>query len=248
MCECSASASAVRLFVDKHGGFGNLFCTAFCPTLFCAEITGIELHSLYYVYTALSHSIPAPGIFEFIAMGLLDDRKIDYYNSAQKIKVPQQDWMKEKLPRDYWEKGTQSRKSKEQWFKVNLHILMERMRQNSSDLHTLMWRHGCKAVRQPDGSFQFVEGVDEYSYDGADFLSFDDKTMTWVAPVPAALQTKLKWDSVPILNQYTRDYLEKECVEWLSTFVKYGNLELQRKLSEHNPRLHLFATRLCVLF
>jgi hypothetical protein len=30
--------------------------------------------------------------------------------------------MREKLPADYWEKGTQSRKSKEQ-FKVNVKIL-----------------------------------------------------------------------------------------------------------------------------
>ncbi|KAL2101838.1 hypothetical protein ACEWY4_003599 [Coilia grayii] len=212
----------------------------FLPT-FCAEDIDAERHSLYYVYTALSKAVSAPGIFEFIAMGLLDDRKIDYYNSADKVKVPQQDWMTKKLPQDYWEKGTQSRKSKEQWFKVNVNILMERMRQNTSDLHTLMWRHVCEANRMPDGSLQFVKGVDEYSYDGMDFLSFDDDSMQWVAPVSAAVQTKRKWDGVPILNQYTKGYLEKECVEWLHTFMKHGNVELHKQLTDHPPRLHLFA-------
>ncbi|KAL2084525.1 hypothetical protein ACEWY4_020043 [Coilia grayii] len=200
-----------------------------------------ERHSLYYVYMALSKAVSAPGIFEFTAMGLLDDRKIDYYNSVDKVKIPQQDWMKDKLPQDYWEKGTQSRKSKEQWFKVNVNILMERMRQNTSDLHTLMWRHGCEANRMADGSFQFVKGVDEYSYDGMDFLSFDDNSMQWVAPVSAALQTKRKWDGVPILNQYTKGYLEKECVEWLDKFIKYGEQQLVQQLTVHPPKLHLFV-------
>ena len=92
-----------------------------------------ERHSLHYVYTALSKKpVSAPGIFEFTAMGLLDDKKIDYYNSRDKVKIPQQDWMREKLDANYWNQGTQSRKSKEQWFKVNVNILMERMRHNNS--------------------------------------------------------------------------------------------------------------------
>ena len=65
-------------------------------------------------------------------MGLLDDRKIDYYNSVDKKMIPQENWMKEKLPADYWTKGTQCRMSKEQWFKVNVNILMDRMKQNES--------------------------------------------------------------------------------------------------------------------
>ncbi len=65
-------------------------------------------------------------------MGLLDDREIDYYNSQDKVKIPRQTWMKEKMEQDYWDKGTQSRKSKEQWFTVNVDILMKRMRHNES--------------------------------------------------------------------------------------------------------------------
>jgi len=65
-------------------------------------------------------------------MGLLDDSQIEYYNSKEKRKIPTQRWMKEKMLEDYWEKGTQSRKSKEQWFNVNIKILMDRMRHNQS--------------------------------------------------------------------------------------------------------------------
>ncbi|KAK9977334.1 hypothetical protein ABG768_019154 [Culter alburnus] len=195
-----------------------------------------EKHSLYYIYTALSKPVDLPGIYEFTAMGLLDDRQIDYYNSKEKRKIPTQHWMKEKMQEDYWEKGTQSRKSKEQWFNVNVHILMDRMGQkNYSDVHVLQWRHGCEV----DGN-EFSKGIDEYSYDGNDFLAFDDKESQWVAPVVAAVPTKKKWDNVPILNQYTKGYLEKECVDWLNKFRGYGDDELR---NGSPPDVHVFAKK-----
>ncbi|KAK7166946.1 hypothetical protein R3I94_001365 [Phoxinus phoxinus] len=198
-----------------------------------------ETHSLYYIYTGLSKPVDLPGIYEFTAMGLLDDRQIDYYNSKEKRKIPTQSWMKEKMQEDYWEKGTQSRKSKEQWFNVNVKIMMERMRHNESDLHVLQWRHGCEVEQQGSG-VKFLKGVSEYAYDGENFLSFDDKESQWVAFIDAALQTKRKWDSVPILNQYTKGYLEKECVDWLNKFREYGDEEL-RKTSP--PDVHAFSRK-----
>ncbi|ROL45688.1 H-2 class I histocompatibility antigen, L-D alpha chain [Anabarilius grahami] len=147
-----------------------------------------DRHSLYYIYTALSKPVELPGIHEFTAMGLLDDRQIDYYNSKDKRKIPTQHWMKEKMQEDYWEKGTQSRKSKEQWFNVNVHILMDCMRQKNN----------------------------------------------------SALPTKRKWDKVPILNQYTKGYLEKECVDWLNKFREYGDEELR---NGSPPDVHVFAKK-----
>ncbi|KAG5265192.1 hypothetical protein AALO_G00262380 [Alosa alosa] len=223
-------------------GFVELLMVCAILPICCLAGQGApERHSLYYVYTALSKAVNAPGIFEFTAMGLLDNRKIDYYNSKDQVKIPQQDWMKEKLPADYWEKGTQSRKSKEQWFKVNVNILMERMRQNGSDVHVLMWKHGCEVDKMADGSVRFVRGVDAYSYDGKDFLSFDDNSMQWVAPVTEAVPTKQKWDGVPILNQYTKGYLEKECVDWLEKFRTYGDEELKQQVNVSPPKVHLFG-------
>uniref|UniRef100_A0A3Q0RTV8 Immunoglobulin C1-set domain-containing protein n=1 Tax=Amphilophus citrinellus TaxID=61819 RepID=A0A3Q0RTV8_AMPCI len=199
--------------------------------LFCVMcLDTMESHSLHYIYTALSKPVGLPGIHEFTAMGMLDNRMIDYFDSEHQIKVPKQDWMKERLPGDYWEKGTQSRKSKQQWFKVNIGILMERMRQgNATSPHVLQWRHGCEAETQPDGTLKFVRGMDMYNYDGDDFLSFDDKNGVWVAPTKEAEATKRKWDGVQVLKEYTKGYLENECVDWLSKFVNYGEKELQKK-------------------
>ncbi|XP_059415078.1 H-2 class I histocompatibility antigen, Q10 alpha chain-like, partial [Carassius carassius] len=198
-----------------------------------------EKHSLYYIYTALSKPVDLPGIYQFSAMGLLDDRQIDSYNSEEQRKIPRQQWMKEKMQEDYWEKGTQSRKSKEQWFNVNVEILMKRMRHNESDLHVLQLRVGCEIEKQGD-EVKFSKGISEYSYDGDNFLSFDDKESQWVAPVDAALPTKRKWDSVPILNQYTKGYLEKECVDWLNKFRDYEDEELRNGFP---PDVHVFAKR-----
>ena len=91
-----------------------------------------ETHTLSYIYTALSKPVGHPDIHEFTAMGMLDNRIIDYFDSKTEEKVPRQTWMKERHQKDYWEKGTQSRKSKQLWFKVNIDILVERMRQNTS--------------------------------------------------------------------------------------------------------------------
>ncbi|ROI63302.1 MICAL-like protein 1 [Anabarilius grahami] len=184
-----------------------------CLFMFSLSLFIAERHSLYYIYTGLSKPVDLPGIYEFTAMGLLDDTQIDYYNSQLKRKIPKQQWMKEKMQEDYWEKGTQSRKSKEQWFNVNVHILMNRMRHDESDLHVLQWRVGCE-VEQHGDEVKFLKGIYEFSYDGENFLSFDDRETQWVAPVDAALPTKRKWDNMPIINQYTKGYLEKECVDW----------------------------------
>jgi len=200
-----------------------------------------DRHSLTYIYTAFSTKPINPEIHEFTAMGLLDGKMIDYYDSTTKKKVPKERWMEERLDKDYWEKGTQSRQSKEQWFKVNLGILKERNRHsNDTGLHVLQWRHGCKAERQGDDSLKFISGTDEYSYDGDDFLNFDDANKRWIAPVDLALPTKRKWDEVKMLNDYTQGYLERECVSWLSKFVEYGKIELQ---AASPPELHVYCKK-----
>lgn len=197
-----------------------------------------ERHSLTYIYTALSKKVDNPGIHEFTAMGLLDTKMIDYFDSDLEKKVPKQEWMKERLDKDYWEKGTQSRKSKQQWFKVNLDILKDRMNQTDSDVHVLQWMHGCEADLLSDGKLQFQRGIDMYSYNGNSFLYFDDDHSVWVAAAKEAEQTKRKWDDVQVLKDYTKGYLEKECLDWLSKFMDYGKQQLIHAAA---PDVYVFA-------
>uniref|UniRef100_A0A672KG18 Ig-like domain-containing protein n=1 Tax=Sinocyclocheilus grahami TaxID=75366 RepID=A0A672KG18_SINGR len=210
-------------------GFDKIFVYLMHILLLCAA----EKHSLYYIYTALSKPVDLPGIYQFTAMAQLDDIQIDYYNSREQRKIPKQTWMKEKLYEDYWEEGTQSRKSKEHWFNVNIDILMKRMRHSESDLHVFQMRTGCEVERWGSEE-KFSKGVYEYGYDGENFLSFDDRESQWVAPVHAALPTKSKWDNIPFLNQYTKGYLEKECIELFNELIPVFSAP---------PDVHMFAKR-----
>ncbi|XP_067468051.1 class I histocompatibility antigen, F10 alpha chain-like [Thunnus thynnus] len=216
-----------------------LFWAVFSPNL---EPIKCEKHSLTYIYTAFSKPVELPGIHEFTAMGLLDNRMIDYYDSDLKKKVPKEPWMREKLPADYWEKGTQSRLSKQQWFKVNIDILKKRMNQTDEEVHILQWMHGCEGETRPDGSVVFRRGMDMYNYDGRDFLSFDDTNAVWVASANIAVQTKRKWDDVPVLKEYTKGYLEKECIDWLNKFMTYGQEQLKNASRLSPPDVYVFAT------
>ncbi|XP_029918935.1 uncharacterized protein LOC115367377 isoform X3 [Myripristis murdjan] len=200
--------------------------------------TGSELHSLTYIYTAFNKPYERPGIHMFTAMGMLDGRMIDYYDSKTKEKVPKQEWMRERLDKEYWAKGTQSRQSKEQWFGVNIGILMKRMNQTDEGHHTLQWRHGCVIENGLTVPPQFKSGMDMYSYDGEDFLSFNDADSNWIAPVPEAELTKRKWDGVQVLKEYTKSYLEKECVDWLTKFMVYGEKDLKKASP---PDVYVFA-------
>ncbi|XP_062291510.1 H-2 class I histocompatibility antigen, Q10 alpha chain-like isoform X6 [Scomber scombrus] len=199
-----------------------------------------EIHSLKYIYTAFSEPVGLPGIHEFTAMGQMDGRMIDYYDSDIQRKVHKQEWMKERLPADYWEKGTQSRQSKQQWFKVNIDILKKRMKQNDTDLHVLQWIHGCEGETRPDGTLKFVRGVDMYNYDGRDFLSFNDTDSVWVAATDVAVPTKRKWDDVQVLKEYTKGYLENECIDWLDKFMTYGEKHLK---AASPPHVHMLAKK-----
>ncbi|XP_024154137.2 H-2 class I histocompatibility antigen, alpha chain [Oryzias melastigma] len=203
-------------------------------------LVNCETHSLTYIYTAFSHPVELPGIHEFTAMGLLDNKMIDYYDSTIQKKVPKQKWMKEQLQQEYWDKGTQSRQSKQQWFKVNIDILMNRMKQSSNDTHILQWMHGCEGVEEENGNLKFVRGMDMYNYDGNDFLGFDDEHQVWVAATNEALLTKRKWDEVTALKDYTKGYLEKECMEWMKSFLTYSK---KQEINASPPEVHVFTTK-----
>ncbi|RXN07198.1 MHC class I antigen [Labeo rohita] len=60
----------------------------------------------------------------------------------------------------------------------------------------------------------------------------------YLITIDAALPSKRKWDNVPILHQYTKGYLEKECVDWLNKFREYADKELR---NSYPPNVHIFA-------
>uniref|UniRef100_A0A3Q4IGZ2 Class I histocompatibility antigen, F10 alpha chain-like n=1 Tax=Neolamprologus brichardi TaxID=32507 RepID=A0A3Q4IGZ2_NEOBR len=73
-----------------------------------------------------------------------------------------------------------------------------------------------------------VNGYEQYGYDGEDFISFDLKTETWVAPVQQADSIRQKLDHDWALTVRRKNYLTQECPEWLKKYVSYGRSSLMR--------------------
>uniref|UniRef100_A0A8C2BZT4 MHC class I-like antigen recognition-like domain-containing protein n=1 Tax=Cyprinus carpio TaxID=7962 RepID=A0A8C2BZT4_CYPCA len=161
--------------MTKKGCFKYIVTLCTTATMIISILCRTEFS---FTRCGLSKPVDLPGVYEFTAMGLLDDTQIDYYNSEEQKKIPKQTWMKEKLQEDYWEK---------------------RKVQETSDLHAIQRRTGCEVDKQ----------ASEFSYDGENFL---------------------KWNNVPILNQYTKGYLEKECVDWLKKFRAYADKEPREEI------------------
>ncbi|XP_007444998.2 major histocompatibility complex class I-related gene protein-like [Python bivittatus] len=83
--------------------------------------------------------------------------------------------------------------------------------------------YGCELRgNQSKGGFM------RFGYDGRTFITFDKKTLTWVAPDSQAQITQRKWDADSGFNQGTKAYLEEECIEWLKRYLSFRKETLLR--------------------
>ncbi|XP_030193822.1 major histocompatibility complex class I-related gene protein isoform X3 [Gadus morhua] len=189
------------------------------------------IHSLQTFETASSGLSTFP---EYVTVQMVDEVQVEYYDSNTQRIITKQDWVdqanEDKVP-DYLERVTERRKGDQQVAKANMGTLKKRFNQ-TGDVHIFQRMNGCEWDDE-DGT---TEGYEQHGYDGEDFLSLDLKTMTWVAPVHQAFPSKLRWDHDTAWNQYVKNYLTKECVDWLKKLLAYGKSTLQRT---ERPRVSL---------
>nr|AAH66745.1 Mhc1uxa2 protein [Danio rerio] len=185
-----------------------------------AHLAYAGTHSLRYFYTAVSGDIDFP---EFTMVGLVDGGQFIYFDSKKMEAVPKTEWIRQNEGADYWDINTQRLIATHQAFKNNIQVAKERFNQ-SQGVHTFQVMYGCEL--EDDGS---TRGYWQYGYDGEDFLSLDKSTLTWTATKPQAVITKNKWDADNADRQYTKSYLENECIEWVKKYVDYGKDTLERK-------------------
>ncbi|XP_029976408.1 major histocompatibility complex class I-related gene protein-like [Salarias fasciatus] len=85
---------------------------------------------------------------------------------------------------------------------------------------------GCEWDDETD---EVVNGFDQHGYDGEDFLIYDLKTETYIAPVQQAVPTKQRWENDKAFMDEQKHYFTTECVDLLKKFVEFGRSSLMRK-------------------
>ncbi|KAK9958162.1 hypothetical protein ABG768_012336 [Culter alburnus] len=188
-----------------------------------------EMHSLYYMYSVISKSLMSGEMSEFYTSVELNDIQMSLCHSVNKADFMTQ--LCEESERLFNE--SDDLHYKQQWLQINLKTLMmmEHKRKNSTrdtDLHVLQWIHGCAVERHSNGSVMFLQGTDEYAYDGQT-LTFD-LSMHWK---PLVLDHDIIW------NRESVSSLERKCVETLTSFIK---LQRKRKFIMKSPsKAYLFV-------
>uniref|UniRef100_A0A8C9XB30 MHC class I-like antigen recognition-like domain-containing protein n=1 Tax=Sander lucioperca TaxID=283035 RepID=A0A8C9XB30_SANLU len=164
-------------------------------------------HSLKYFYTSFSQ---VPNFPEFVVVGLVDDVQMIYYDSNTKRAEPKQDWMSRvtESKDEYWEWNTEGLVGQQQLFKGNIEISKQRV-------HILQMMEGCEW----DDETGSTNGFNQHGYDGEDFIVFDMRTETWIAPKPQAVLTKHKWDNNKAWIARKKHYYTQICPEWLKMYL-----------------------------
>ncbi|XP_053722765.1 H-2 class I histocompatibility antigen, Q9 alpha chain-like [Synchiropus splendidus] len=180
------------------------------------------IHSLIYQATASSgvHHFP-----EYVEVGLVDDVVFSHYDSNSRRVEPKQDWMTRLTDDDpeYLERETR-RCRDDQRSRKNLMREVQKRFNQTGGVHTLQVTHSCER----DNETGEVRGHYQYAYDGQDFLSWDLKTLTWIAANQQAVDTKHQWDNDEGRNKYLQYYLKTHCPAHLKKLLDYGKSSIQR--------------------
>ncbi|XP_039876316.1 class I histocompatibility antigen, F10 alpha chain-like isoform X17 [Simochromis diagramma] len=177
-------------------------------------------HSLKYFLTGSSQ---VPNFPEFVVVGMVDDVQIDYYDSNTEKAEPKQDWFARNTDQQYWEGETANCWGSQQSFKANIDTAKQRFNQTGG-VHVYQEMYGCEWDTETNN----VTGYDQLGYDGEDFLAFDLKTETWIAPKQQAVIAKQKYDSDRALSARQKNYFTHICPEWLKKYLNYSGSSLRR--------------------
>nr|ACF74832.1 MHC class I antigen [Channa argus] len=186
----------------------------------CFQAISAVMHSWKAFYTGSTGLTDFP---EFVALNLLDNEVMGYFDSRTSVFEAKKSWMMETLGQEYAERQTNILRGYPPTFKGNIAIAMERFNQ-SNGVHILQWMVGCDWDDEADE----VTGYRQDGYDGEDFIAFDLKTGTWIAPKPEAVITKNKLDNNRAVTAQMKNYLTQICPEWLKKYVNYGSRSLLR--------------------
>ncbi|KAM4619025.1 major histocompatibility complex class I-related gene protein-like isoform 3-T3 [Polymixia lowei] len=179
-------------------------------------------HTITYFITGSSEVSNFP---EFMAVLMVDEVEVGSCDSNTQRAEPKHDWMKKALTDNphIWEAHHKCCLYYQHRLKTDIDTVKQCFNQTGG-VHVYQRMSGCEW----DDETGDTDGYHQHGYDGEDFMSFDLKTMTWIASRPQAFTTKLRWDQNKADLAHKKHFYTKQCIDWLKTFVDYGKSFLQR--------------------
>ncbi|XP_043939099.1 class I histocompatibility antigen, F10 alpha chain-like [Protopterus annectens] len=206
----------------------ELYMCFLCFNLLFQEVFSGK-HVLRYIFTGISEGTKYPT---FMAMGIIDDIHIYYYDSERNQVIPRPDWVDTFPDPEYWEEQAQTLG----WEKQKFQSIMEHVKQKAGTLqgiHTLQMTHGCEM--KEDETFRLFH---EVSFDGEDFMSFSSDTRPSKPASRAAEIMQQKWYASSDCKDHWEMYLQQSCITRLKTYIKHSKWTLDSK--EH-PAIKIWS-------
>nr|XP_049606487.1 class I histocompatibility antigen, F10 alpha chain-like isoform X2 [Syngnathus scovelli] len=205
--------------------------------LFVAAVQIYSVTPVIHTFNYFKMGSQVATLPEYLVMAYVDGVQILQFDSYHRETKAIHDWVNkitEDDP-DFWKRETEFNIGNEQVMKVNIETAKKRFNQTGG-VHMIQVMRGCEW----DDETAEVDGWQHVRYDGEDFLSFEAKTMTWIAANPQAFVTKLKLDQIDGLNEVRKNILTEVCPFELKKHVSNGRDYLTKTedtlLSGHLPR------------